>query len=275
LLRVGYRSVSREEAAQHPGQRGAVEVEDIMREALPFGSFVEHGEPAEQVDDRSRAERQPRAGPIARDLDAVVPPDRADRLERGLLDVDGRGDSVEHGGLARVHGQDDDVLLPAADARAREASVAHGDADPERQIRSQGGSPEAGALQEEAIIRRQVADGHVASPRREHAMVAGDADAIAGAGGQPEHRLSPCREDACHQMRQPVGSDHADGTAHQRVDAAPAVRRGDERVARHARVARVDPPVGGAGVPLVDRGVVLHTGIGAGPRRVGDLVPER
>src|SRR5205823_10263629 len=50
--------------------------------------------------------------------------------------------------------------------------------------------------------------------------------------------------------------------------------REDARVAGDAGVRRVDPTALRAGVPLVDRVVVLHAGVGAAPRRVGDLVPE-
>ena len=41
-----------------------------------------------------------------------------------------------------------------------------------------------------------------------------------------------------------------------------------------ARVRRVDPARHRAGVPLVDRGVVLDAGIGAAPRRLGDLLHQ-
>ena len=41
-----------------------------------------------------------------------------------------------------------------------------------------------------------------------------------------------------------------------------------------AGVRRVDPPRLRAGVPLVDRAVELHARIGAGPGRVGDIVPQ-
>ena len=47
----------------------------------------------------------------------------------------------------------------------------------------------------------------------------------------------------------------------------------EEHVLR-ARIARVDAAVLGAGVPLVDGGVVLHPRVRAGPGRVGDLVPD-
>ena len=47
----------------------------------------------------------------------------------------------------------------------------------------------------------------------------------------------------------------------------------EEHVLR-ARVRGPDPSPGRAGVPLVDRGVELETGIGAGPGRLGDLGPE-
>src|SRR5262249_48858005 len=47
-----------------------------------------------------------------------------------------------------------------------------------------------------------------------------------------------------------------------------------QRLTGHARVAGVDAPILRAGVPLVDRGVVLHAGVRAGPGRVSDLVPE-
>ena len=167
------------------------------------------------------------------------------------------------------------MLLAPADARAREAAVADGDADPERQSGARVRAPEAG--------RPAGRGDHPSSgrgrPRRRGPpsarVVAGDADPIAGArasAGTPACARSGRRGSTrCGCPSAPM---HADGPAHQRVDAAPAVRRGDERVAGHARVARVDAPVRGAGVPLVDRGVVLHAGIGAGPRRVGDLVPE-
>src|SRR3546814_9994603 len=48
----------------------------------------------------------------------------------------------------------------------------------------------------------------------------------------------------------------------------------EEHVLR-AGIGAVDAAGGGAGVPLVDGGVVLHAGIGAGPGGVGDLVPQR
>src|SRR5205807_4156348 len=55
----------------------------------------------------------------------------------------------------------------------------------------------------------------------------------------------------------------------------PTVGDADERVAGDAaRVGGVDPPVHRAGVPLVDGGVELHAGVGAGPGGVGDLVPQ-
>src|SRR3546814_7743718 len=47
----------------------------------------------------------------------------------------------------------------------------------------------------------------------------------------------------------------------------------EEHVLR-AGIGAVDAPGGGAGVPLVNGGVVLHAGIGAGPGGVGDAVPQ-
>src|SRR5207244_1512105 len=41
-----------------------------------------------------------------------------------------------------------------------------------------------------------------------------------------------------------------------------------------AGVGGVDAAVGGAGVPVVDDGVVLQAGVSAGPGGVADLVPE-
>src|SRR6266571_2184628 len=48
----------------------------------------------------------------------------------------------------------------------------------------------------------------------------------------------------------------------------------DAGIAGEARIGRVDPPRLRAGVPAVDRGVVLHAGIGAAPRGVGDLTHQ-
>src|SRR5206468_12558113 len=53
-----------------------------------------------------------------------------------------------------------------------------------------------------------------------------------------------------------------------------AAGREHARVAGDARVARVDPAAPGAGVPAVDRVVVLHARVGASPRGVGDLIPQ-
>ena len=72
---VGHRPVGGEQAAQHRGKCGAVEIEDLRREALAFRSLVEDPEAAEQVHHWARAERQASAGPVARDLNTVVPPD--------------------------------------------------------------------------------------------------------------------------------------------------------------------------------------------------------
>src|SRR3546814_7537740 len=41
-----------------------------------------------------------------------------------------------------------------------------------------------------------------------------------------------------------------------------------------SRIRGVDPPRGGAGVPLVDRRVELDARIGTGPGGMGDLVPQ-
>ncbi len=49
----------------------------------------------------------------------------------------------------------------------------------------------------------------------------------------------------------------------------------DQRVSGEARVTGGDPAVVRGGVPAVDRGVELQTRIGALPRRLGDLAPQR
>ena len=59
------------------------------------------------------------------------------------------------------------------------------------------------------------------------------------------------------------------------VEAREVARRVVEEHVLGARIAGVDAPVGRAGVPLVDRRVVLDARVGAGPRGVRDLVPER
>ena len=105
-------------------------------------------------------------------------------------------------------------------------------------------------------------------------MIGGDAQPVARPGRQREHGLGAGREDARHQVRLAVGADDAGRLADELVDAPPALGGRHQRVAGHARVGRVDAAVLRAGVPLVDRGVVLEAGIGRGPRRVGDLVPD-
>ena len=75
-------------------------------------------------------------------------------------------------------------------------------------------------------------------------------------------------------MRLAVGADDPLRPAHQRVDPLPAVGRGHQGVAGDARVRRVDAAVLGTGVPLVDGGVELQPGVGAGPGGIGDLLPQ-
>jgi hypothetical protein len=62
------------------------------------------------------------------------------------------------------------------------------------------------------------------------------------------------------------------GEAHQ-VERCQVARGVVQEHVLAARVGGVDAPVRGAGVPLVDRGVVLQARIGARPCRVRDLVP--
>ncbi len=58
------------------------------------------------------------------------------------------------------------------------------------------------------------------------------------------------------------------------VEGGEIARRVVEEHVLRARIRGVDPARGRAGVPLVDRGVVLDAGIGAAPGGVRDLVPE-
>jgi hypothetical protein len=60
----------------------------------------------------------------------------------------------------------------------------------------------------------------------------------------------------------------------QQVDGREVARRVVEEHVLAARVAGVDAAGCRAGVPRVDRGVVLHARIGAAPCGVGDLVPQ-
>ncbi len=59
------------------------------------------------------------------------------------------------------------------------------------------------------------------------------------------------------------------------IDSPPdAAGSEDARFAGDAGVGRLDRAALGAGVPLIDRVVVLHAGIGAAPRGEGDLFPQ-
>ena len=122
---------------------------------------------------------------------------------------------------------------------------------------------------------REVAHRHVAPAHRQDLVVGGDAHPVAQrASGRSNTGLRPVGKMRVTRWGCAVGADDARGLAHQGVDALPAVRGGDQGVAGHARVAGVDAPVLGAGVPLVDRGVVLDAGIGAGPGRVARSRPR-
>src|SRR6266508_2076296 len=75
-------------------------------------------------------------------------------------------------------------------------------------------------------------------------------------------------------MRLAIGADDSGRSAYEAVYPLPAVGRRDQGVPRHAWIARIDAAVLGAGMPLIDGGVVLHPRVGAGPGGVGDLVPD-
>ena len=207
-------------------------------------------------------------------MHAVVAPDRAHRLEHGLLRVHGLGHRGQNGSLAGVHGQDDRLLLAAVDGGASQAAIPSRHPDAEREVVGQRSPAEAGPLEHQPILGGEVLHGDVSARVGQDPVIAGDAHAVPGASGERVDRLAPRREHPGDQVGLAVGADDPGGVANQLVDAPPAVRRRHEGVARHARVARVDPSVLGAGVPLVDRGVVLHAGIGGGPGGMGDLVPD-
>ncbi len=207
-------------------------------------------------------------------MDAVVAPDGPHGLERPLLEIDRLGDRSQHAGFSGMHGQDDNRFFMTPTHRSRQAAVAHRDSNPQRDILRQRPPAEAGALQEQAIRLRQFRNRHIAAIHGQHAMVAGDADPIAGLGGQFEYRLVAGREDLRDQMRLAIRPDNAGGLAHEFIDPSPAVGRRHQRLAGDAGIGGIDSPVRGTSVPFVDRRVVLHAGVGADPGGPGDLVPN-
>src|SRR5207248_7782574 len=60
----------------------------------------------------------------------------------------------------------------------------------------------------------------------------------------------------------------------EQIDRRQIARRVVEEHVFRARIAGADRPRRRAGVPVVHRGVELQTGIGAGPGRVADLLPQ-
>ncbi len=155
-----------------------------------------------------------------------------------------------------------------------QAAVADRDADPEREVRLEDAPAKPASLEVDAIALSEVPDGDIAPIHRQYLVVFRDLNLVAGTRAQTDDGLAPRREDPGHEVGLTIGPDDPSRPAHQGVDPLPAVGGRDERVAGHARIRGVDAPVLGAGVPLVDGGVVLHTGVRAGPGRVGDLVPE-
>src|SRR5258706_15072119 len=84
-------------------------------------------------------------------------------------------------------------------------------------------------------------------------------EAVDGFGARLKRRLD--------RMQSLVGADDLSPTIEQRIDADPPFGGGHECVAGYTRIRSVDLPAVRAGVPIVDRAVVLHAGVRAGPSR--------
>ena len=275
LAVVGHGGVRGEEAAEHRGQGRPVQLEDRGGEADGRGALVQDRELAEPRHRGGLAQHEPRGGRGPGDHPAVrLAAEPAHRLERGAPGVHRVGDRGQERRLARVGGEHEGFLRVTADHRLRQVALRHRHPDAQGQVSGEAAPAEARAAEGEAVAHREVGHRDVAAAHREDLVIAGDPHLVAEARPEIEDRLVAGGEDAGHQVGLAVRADDARGLADQRIDPLPAVRGGHQGLAGHARVARVDPPVLGAGVPLVDRGVVLHAGVGAGPGRVRDLVPE-
>jgi hypothetical protein len=111
--------------------------------------------------------------------------------------------------IGPARGIEDDACSSRPLIISRVRRRADGDADSSA-VGGQGPPAEAGSLEHELILGGEVLDGHVATPDREHPVIPGDADAIAGAGGERVDRLLARREDARDQMGLAIGADDPD-----------------------------------------------------------------
>ena len=173
-----------------------------------------------------------------------------------------------------MHGQDHHVLLASTDRGAHEATVADCHSDPERQAGGHRPPSESGPLQEQSIVLRQLIHLHVASVRGQHAVISGDAYTIAGTRREEIDGLAPGGKYPGDQVWLPIRTDHPHRLSHERIDPPPPVGGGNERIAGDAGIRCIDPPILRAGVPFVDRRIILRAGIGADPRSPGDSVPQ-
>src|SRR5262249_56461080 len=115
---------------------------------------------------------------------------------------------------------------------------------------------------------------NVAAISGKYSVIGRQLDLIPRTGAKSVYRLYSCLECGRDSAELPVGSHDDEIAIEEPINSQPAIGRCDKRFTRHARVRPVDPPVVRAGVPLVDRRVELHAGVGAAPGGEGDLVPE-
>ena len=155
------------------------------------------------------------------------------------------------------------VTQPSADRRA----------DAESQALVERVAAEARTAQRDAVSAQQFASGNVAAIFGPNLVVGSQIELISGLRAQTERGLDSGRENPVDEVRLAVAADDERGLADEVADALRAVGRRYEGVAGHARIRRVDPIVVRAGMPLLNRAVVLQAGVGALPGGHGDLLP--
>src|SRR6185503_7176311 len=132
----------------------------------------------------------------------------------------------------------------------------------------------ASAEQADRLAGLEVDHGDFATVLGPYIVVGRDSHLVPGLWLQAIERLPARWEDLLDPVRLAVRADHSRGLADERIDPPPPLARRHQRVTGHARVRRVDAVRRLARVPLLDRVVELHARIGAGPRGLGDVVPE-
>ena len=165
----------------------------------------------------------------------------------------------------KAHGDRDLPLL------TRLATVAESQADELGHRARQMFGAEATGNEHQLISFLEVAGLHVAPVYRPDGVILRHLERVTRASSKEVDRLDARAEDLGHRYQVTVFADDLhDLPADQVADRHQTVACCDERVTRHARVARVDPRGIGARVPVIDRGVELHPRVAAGPGRLGD-----